>query len=245
MPKFSRRPDDRPGEILEAALKRFAAKGFAASRMEEIAADAQVTAGTIYRYFPSKEALVEAVVDRYLDLSWARGRDIAEAYGSRTAREIVLLLLQRWTDHLQRNQATALLLLVSREAPNFPAAAQKYASQLLGGGALAIERALRHGIAQGEFALFDIEATARALAGTVVEGVLLQATFGQYLPALAPGSDPVRLAIATAVRGIPRAGEEPTRIPAPLPVTESELVERPARAPGLRIVTLRPPEATS
>ena len=57
-----RRKDTRPAELLDAALEVFAEKGFAAARMEDIAARAGAAKGTLYLYFPSKEAVFEALV---------------------------------------------------------------------------------------------------------------------------------------------------------------------------------------
>src|ERR1700744_2005769 len=56
-PRWKRRKTDRPQEILDAALACFAARGFAGTRMEDIAARAGVTKGTIYLYFENKEAV--------------------------------------------------------------------------------------------------------------------------------------------------------------------------------------------
>jgi AcrR family transcriptional regulator len=243
MSKFSRRPEERPGEILDAALRAFVRRGFAATRMEEIAAGAGVTAGTIYRYFPSKETLVESLVDRHADAEWSRGREIAAAYGSRTSREILLLLLGRWADHLSQGAAAALLTVMIREAPLFPAQSKKYASLLIAPASRAIERALRHGIERGELAMLEIEGTSRALVSTVMGTVVWRDAFGPTMDPLPPGVDPVRLAIATAVRGLPSAGEEVLAVPARQPTREEELVIRPPSAQGLRIVTLRPPES--
>jgi AcrR family transcriptional regulator len=243
MPKFSRRPDDRPSEILDAALRRFATSGFAATRMEQVAADAGVTAGTIYRYFPSKDALVEALVDRNVDLSWALGRDVADAYGSRTAREVLELLLHRWANALEQGQSASLLMVVVREAPQFPGAVKKYAQQLIGQGCLAIERALRHGLDRGEFPILEIEATAQALAAIVVEGTVWRATFGPHLPLPNGRVDALRVAISAAVRGLPKPGEAAIAPPMRTAPEPGESVhERPAT--GLRIVTLHPPGST-
>lgn len=52
---------DKRERILDAALELFAEKGFHGTPVPEIAAKAKVGAGTIYRYFPSKEALVNAL----------------------------------------------------------------------------------------------------------------------------------------------------------------------------------------
>src|ERR1700761_1208757 len=60
--RWTRRKQARPAEILDAALTVFAAKGFAAARMDDIAKAAGVTKGTIYLYFADKEALFKALV---------------------------------------------------------------------------------------------------------------------------------------------------------------------------------------
>jgi len=241
VPKFARRPESRPDEILDSALHHFVADGFAASRMEEIAARAGVTAGTIYRYFPSKDSLVDALLERHLDPSWSRGREIAEAYGSMTAREILELLLDRWADHLEDRRSADLLMLVVREAPRFPEMARKYVEQLIAVGCLALERAIRHGIDRGEFPLLEIQATARALASVVIGDAVWRATFGPHLPILARRTEAGRLAIEAVVRGLPRAGELPMAAPTAEPAAP---IPEPAAAGdrGLRIVTLKRPE---
>ncbi|SHL57791.1 TetR/AcrR family transcriptional regulator [Roseibium suaedae] len=57
-----RRKAERPGEILEAAFEEFSKNGFAATRLDDIAARANVTKGTIYVYYSNKEVLFETMV---------------------------------------------------------------------------------------------------------------------------------------------------------------------------------------
>src|SRR3954454_22806619 len=64
--RWRRRKEARPGEILEAALDCFAERGFAATRLEDVAARAGVSKGTAYLYFASKEELFKAVVRAYV-----------------------------------------------------------------------------------------------------------------------------------------------------------------------------------
>src|SRR6185312_16839852 len=59
--RWKRRKGERVPEILEAALASFAQKGFAATRMDDIATRAGITKGTIYLYFDSKQALFKAL----------------------------------------------------------------------------------------------------------------------------------------------------------------------------------------
>jgi AcrR family transcriptional regulator len=57
-PKFRRRAEARPDEVLDAALDLFIEKGFAATRVEDIAKRAGISKGAVYLYFPSKEAII-------------------------------------------------------------------------------------------------------------------------------------------------------------------------------------------
>ena len=63
-PKFRRRAEARPDEVLDAALALFIEKGFAATRVEDIAIRAGLSKGAVYLYFPSKEAILEGLVKR-------------------------------------------------------------------------------------------------------------------------------------------------------------------------------------
>src|ERR671927_705925 len=77
--RWRRRKDARPGEILAAALSCFAERGFAATRLDEVAARAGVTKGTVYLYFPSKEELFKAVVREALVPNIRRFEELAAA----------------------------------------------------------------------------------------------------------------------------------------------------------------------
>lgn len=70
------RPDvsaERTQQIIEAAIATFVRLGFADARMEDIAAEAGLSKGTLYLYFDSKDALIGAILDAFL------GRELAEA----------------------------------------------------------------------------------------------------------------------------------------------------------------------
>src|SRR6478752_96240 len=61
-PKWRRRPEDRPQQIIEAALAVFGECGLANARLQEIADRAGVSKGTIYLYFPNKEELFREMI---------------------------------------------------------------------------------------------------------------------------------------------------------------------------------------
>src|ERR1700751_1274747 len=60
--RWERRKDARPQELLGAALDLFAERGFASTRLEDVARRAGVSKGTLYLYFANKEELFKAVV---------------------------------------------------------------------------------------------------------------------------------------------------------------------------------------
>src|SRR6516162_736317 len=94
MPR-TRRKDARPGEIIAAALASFAERGYAATKLEDVAVAAGISKGTIYLYFPTKEDLFRAVVRHALlpNLTAAEA-EIASHTGS--SAESLRLLAQRF-----------------------------------------------------------------------------------------------------------------------------------------------------
>lgn len=244
MSKFLRRPDDRPSELLDAALARFREVGYATARVEEIASAAGVTVGTVYRYFPGKDALFQAVIERHLDPAWSRGPDITQAYGTRTPREVLHLLLTRLAATLREPATRDVLLLVVREAAAFPSSAQLYCEQLLHRGCISVERALRHGIDRGEFPLLPVGLTARAMVAAVQQQAVWEATFGEHLGEPRDAEEQCELVISMLVRGLPNpdSAQRPT-----LPTMRAATKAAPGHTgehpiPGkVRIVNLKPP----
>jgi AcrR family transcriptional regulator len=74
----SRQKQEREQCIIKAAERLFARKGYAEVAMEDIAGRAGLAVGTIYNYFPSKSALLLAIVRRETESMLARGRKILE-----------------------------------------------------------------------------------------------------------------------------------------------------------------------
>ena len=61
-PRYQRRKQDRPQEITNAALAAFAEKGYAATRVDDVAKRAGVSKGLLYLYFKTKEELFKSVI---------------------------------------------------------------------------------------------------------------------------------------------------------------------------------------
>ena len=73
--------DARTGDILAAAVALFASRGIEKTTMADVAAEAGISTGAIYRYFPGKEALLAAVFEREMRDSAAQFERAAEASG--------------------------------------------------------------------------------------------------------------------------------------------------------------------
>src|SRR3954469_3158131 len=113
-----RRPDDRPREILEAALAVFAERGYHETRLEEVAEAAGVTKGAIYHYFDTKTDLLL----RAIEYHQAQGYSELEAAlqdvdGSATARILVFL---RQAFGIQDPARRAVLMMLQSAARDVP-----------------------------------------------------------------------------------------------------------------------------
>src|SRR3989442_10422492 len=94
-PRWQRRKDARPAELVAAALEVFVEKGFAATKLADVARRAGVTKGTVYLYFDSKEALFKAVVRETIVPVIAQGEALARSFTG-SARELVERLVRAY-----------------------------------------------------------------------------------------------------------------------------------------------------
>lgn len=150
----TRRKDARPGELLAAALDLFVEKGFAATRVEEVALRAGVSKGTLFLYFTSKEELFKAVVRENISgrfTEWNNEFDHFEG----SSQAILRYCLFSWWERIGSTKASGIPKLMISEAQNFPELARFYQHEVIQPGKALIERILRRGVARGEFRTMD------------------------------------------------------------------------------------------
>lgn len=148
-PRWKRRKDDRPSEILTAALAVFTARGFSASRLDDVAAKAGISKGTLYLYFRSKEDLFKAMVREMLVSNIA----LAEAQlvdDSVSTPELLTHILRGMVSAIA-SPIGAIPKLVIAEAGNFPDLAKFYVEEVVGRGMAVLGRLLARGAERGEF----------------------------------------------------------------------------------------------
>jgi len=158
--RWQRRKAARPNEIRDAALALFVEKGFAATRMDEVARRAGVSKGTVYLYFENKEALLRSVVEDLVEPALAQAEaQVADYDGS--ARELVRALITQWWSVVGEGPLSGLPKLMVAEAGNFPELARYFSERVVKRARRLFRRALELGVAQGEFRPLDVDTTAR------------------------------------------------------------------------------------
>jgi AcrR family transcriptional regulator len=178
-PRWRRRKEDRPAEITAAALESFAERGFAATRLDDIAARAGVTRGTLYLYFPSKEDLFKAVVRQSIVPIIARIEQTIAGYRGPTA-ELLTKLILTFPDAVLTSPVSAIPKLVIAEARNFPELAQFYLDEVVRRGRRAISAAIQRGVARGEFRPVDMDHIFFCVIAPVLLTALWQHSLGLY-----------------------------------------------------------------
>ena len=153
-----RRKEARPSELLEAALCLFVEKGFAATRLEDVAARAGVSKGTLYLYYENKDALFKAVIQEGIIPVIAENEAIAAKH-SGSSFDLLELLLENWWTKIGQTAFAGIPKLMVAEARNFPELAAFYYENVISRGRALVGSALRRGMESGEFRVMDIENT--------------------------------------------------------------------------------------
>lgn len=112
--------DGRRRQILDAATMCFARKGFHATSMPDIFAEVGLSSGAVYRYFPSKQAIIEELLGTAMRPVLAALRDAAEAEPPLQVSEIIDLIHRAMTTALNSDEATSLLVQFWAESMRVP-----------------------------------------------------------------------------------------------------------------------------
>ena len=119
-PRWTRRKDARPEEISAAALDLFVERGYAGTRLDDVAARAGVSKGTVYLYFASKEDLFKAVVREGLVSPLTEFRSsVLEQYRGSTFEltDVVRKSFERSTECARACEVVMCPILVTTSSP--------------------------------------------------------------------------------------------------------------------------------
>lgn len=166
-PRWERRKDARPQELLDAALDHFVARGFAATRLDDVAKSAGVSKGTLYLYFSSKEELFKAVVRESIVPLIGEAENMIEQYTG-GSEDLFRLVMTTWWENVGASKLSGLPKLMTAEAGNFPELAKFYQEEVVDRGEKLVATMLRRGIARGEIRDMDLELAPRILVAPMI-----------------------------------------------------------------------------
>jgi AcrR family transcriptional regulator len=158
-PTRVRRPEDRAPEIARAALELFVTKGFAATKLEDVAKAAGVSKGLPYLYFKNKEELFKAVIVEAIGGPISRANEMVDAFPG-SSEDLFRALVAKFREFAE-SPVGGVIKLILAEAGNFPDVARFFCSDFDLRGRELFAKVLRRGVARGEFRQIpDIDMTA-------------------------------------------------------------------------------------
>ena len=160
-PRWRRLPEERPKQILDAALAVFAEHGLAAARLDDIAKRAGLSKGTIYLYFPNKEELFREVVRTSVVAYIARAEEVFET--ERDPVQALLTWMDGYWNWLRLPVFPAMHRLIGSELNNFPDLADFYATEVIERAQRLVSSILERGMDAGVFRRMDPLVGARML----------------------------------------------------------------------------------
>ena len=184
-PKWRRCPEDRPEQIIKAALEVFGECGLANARLQDIAERAGVSKGTIYLYFPNKEELFREMV-RQTAIAAIERAEQTLSQGTPTT-QLIAFMRGYWA-FVRTPAFSTIYRLVLGELHQFPDLAKFYAHEVVARGQRLISGIIRRGTEVGEFREIDPMVAARMLVAlTIMNGIWRDEHTG--VPLLAHKSD--------------------------------------------------------
>lgn len=150
----ARRKAQRPQEILHAAFEEFVDRGYTATRIEDVAARAGVTKGTIYLYFQNKEELFQDVVGKLSQPIFDENQFL-EQHQHRPCDELVRLFLDTLYEHMTVNpHSREILRFLIADGRSFPTLVSTHFDQFVKPLLTMFDRILQKGVREGVFEIW-------------------------------------------------------------------------------------------
>jgi len=164
-------------------MQVFAEKGYAAARMEDIAARAGVTKGTIYLYFPSKEEMFKSLAREHVGETLTQAVQMAAQYQG-TVRDFLTMMLTTMAEKLQRGHVAIFPKIIIGESGNFPELARFWRAEVIDKALGMMAGIIAKGIASGELRELppgvSPEYVARLCIAPIILSVIWRAVFASF-----------------------------------------------------------------
>lgn len=180
-PKWSRRKEDRPAEIVEAAMDVFVEHGFAGTKLSEVAKRAGVAKGTLYLYFDTKEDLFRATARQALAANLDAMEQSSAAFAG-SVTEFVPVLLKRAAGRMGDGRIPGIVRMVLGESRAFPDLARIWHDEVVSRVLTLLSGMIANAQARGEIRPGDPNLYAFSVIGPMVLGLLFHEFFGHDSP---------------------------------------------------------------
>jgi AcrR family transcriptional regulator len=181
MPRITRQPEQRPDAILAAAFDAFAEKGYAETRMEDVAQRAGISKGLVYVYFKTKEELLKAVIRAVL-VPRVEQLMADVAASDLSARELMRGPLLTFMRKLATSRMHLVLRLLISEGPKHPDLTAFYHQEIIGRGRRVAESLIARGIARGEFRETALREFPHLLVAPMLMALVWKSLFERHEP---------------------------------------------------------------
>jgi len=174
------RAAERREAIIEAAMEEFIARGFAATRLDDIARRAGVAKGTIYLHFKDKESMFEELIRTAIVPLVARMQGTPPSGG--TVRDAIEAFALTFVHEVATTRRGDIVRLIVAEGPRFPAIADFYYREVVSKGLAGMRAMIELGIARGEIKNANLAKFPQILVAPAMIAVIWQSLFAKHAP---------------------------------------------------------------
>lgn len=174
------RAAERREAIIAAGLDEFIARGFAATRLDDVAKRAGVAKGTIYLHFTDKEALFQELVRTALVP--LIGRLMAPPVAGGSARALLEGFAETFARDVVQTKRGDILRLIIAEGARFPSLAEFYYREVVERGIAGMGRIIEYGIARGEIREAALKRFPQIVVAPAIVAVIWQGLFNKHAP---------------------------------------------------------------
>jgi AcrR family transcriptional regulator len=174
------RAAERRAAIVAAAFDEFVARGFAATRLDDVAKRAGVAKGTIYLHFKDKEALFEELIRSAIVPVLDRITTPPPLSGS--IRDVVEGFAKIFIQEVAGTRRSDIIRLIVAEGPRFPELADFYYREVISRGLAAMRMLIEAGIARGEIRQTDLKKFPQIVVAPVIVAIIWKSLFERHSP---------------------------------------------------------------
>ena len=175
------RAAERRGAIIEAAMDEFIARGFAATRLDDVAKRAGVAKGTIYLHFKDKELMFEELIRTAIVPLVMRLNSTPPSPGA-SVRDMVEGFAENFIREVATTRRGDIVRLIVAEGPRFPAVADFYYREVVTRGLAGMRALIELGIARGEIKQKNLARFPQILVAPALIAVIWQSLFSRHAP---------------------------------------------------------------